>query len=397
MAEAAPTRWWLLANVVLVNVVVTGIGWNYLIMFVPEVTRDLGLALSSWGALWSGIPLGVLLFSLPAGSLADRHGVRASLAAGLVAAAAALALRVVATGLPGMLVSMLVFGLGLALVLATFPKAIAQVFPAAEFGMANGVAQAGVGLGLGSATLLAPLLAAPLGGWRGVSAALAAASIAMAVLWLVSFRGPAITAPAARGATATAAPSLFAVLRIREVRVAAFCYALYMGGYLGAVGYLPTHFTVAQGLSSERAGALMSLGPWSFIAGSLLLPTLSDRLGRRRGVYLPGMLAGGLALFGASLATGLPLAFSIAALGFGTGAVALLFVIPIESEGVGGELAASAVGVITAAGFLGGFLSPLIGMRLVALDAQLGFGFWTLCFVASALLILAVRETGRRR
>ena len=49
-------RWWVLANVVLVNVVVTGIAWNYLIMFVPDVTGDLGLQLSSWGALWSGIP-----------------------------------------------------------------------------------------------------------------------------------------------------------------------------------------------------------------------------------------------------------------------------------------------------------------------------------------------------
>ena len=55
------------------------------------------------------------------------------------------------------------------------------------------------------------------------------------------------------------------------------------------------------------------------------------------------------------------------------------------------------VGLITTAGFLGGFVSPLVGMPLVESNATVGFGFWTACFAASAFLILAVRETGVRR
>lgn len=387
-------RWWVLANVVLVNIVVTGIAWNYLIMFVPDVTGDLGVQLSSWGWLWAGIPLGVLLFSAPAGAFGDRFGVRTALAAGLAVAALSLGARAGAGGLVTMFLAMVGFGLGLALVLSSFPKAIAQVFPTSELGMANGFAQAGVGIGLGSATLVAPWLADPLGGWRGLSAALAVASFAMAVIWFASFRDPQRSA-SDDGPTADA-PSLLEVLRVRQVRLLALCYALYMGGYLGAIGYLPTHLTTTQGLSPEAAGALMSLGPWSFTLGSLILPTLSDRIGRRRLVYLPGMLIGGLALFAASNATGVPLGIAIAGLGLGTGVVGLLFVIPVESGEVGERLAASAVGIITAAGFLGGFLSPLIGMPLVQSNAPLGFGFWALCFAASALLILRVRETGAR-
>ncbi len=387
-------RWWVLANVVLVNVVVTGISWNYLIMFVPDVTGDLGLRLSSWGALWSGIPLGVLLFSAPAGAFGDRFGVRSALAVGLTVAALSVGARVGVGGLVTMFLSMVGFGLGLALILSSFPKAIAQVFPASELGMANGFAQAGVGVGLGSATLLAPWLAGPLGGWRGLSAALSAASLAMAVVWFASFRDPERSADDT-GPVADS-PSLLEVLRVPQVRLVALCYALYMGGYLGAVGYLPTHLTTTQGLSPEAAGALMSLGPWSFTLGSMILPTLSDRIGRRRLVYLPGMLLGGLALFAASNATGVPLGIAIAGLGLGTGVVGLLFVIPVESEGVGERLAGSAVGIITAAGFLGGFISPLVGMPLVQSNASLGFGFWTLCFAASALLILRVKETGTR-
>jgi nitrate/nitrite transporter NarK len=223
---------------------------------------------------------------------------------------------------------------------------------------------------------------------------LAVASLAIAIVWFATVRDPERSGDAEASPSATF--SLLDVLRVRQVRLVALCYALYMGGYLGAVGYLPTHLTTAQGLSPEAAGALMSLGPWSFTVGSMVLPTLSDRVGRRRLVYLPGMLAGGLALFAASLLTGAPLGVSIAILGLGTGVVGLLFVIPVESEGVGDALAASAVGIITAAGFLGGFLSPLIGMPLVQWNTTLGFGFWTACFIASALTILAVRETGRR-
>ena len=140
----------------------------------------------------------------------------------------------------------------------------------------------------------------------------------------------------------------------------------------------------------------MSLGPWSFILGSLLLPTLSDRIGLRRAVYLPGMLVGGLGMFAATLALGTPLALAIVAFGFGTGVVGLLFVITVELEEVGESGAGSAVGVETTAGFLGGFLSPVVGMTLVASVPVLGFGFWLACFVGSAVLILAVRETGSR-
>jgi ACS family hexuronate transporter-like MFS transporter len=167
-----------------------------------------------------------------------------------------------------------------------------------------------------------------------------------------------------------------------------------MGGYLGAVGYLPTHLTTAQALTPEAAGALMSLGPWCFTLGSMVLPTVSDRVGLRRPVYLPGMLFGGACLFAASLVTGAPLGLAIAGLGLGTGVVGLLFVIPVEAEGVGERHAASAVGAITSAGFAGGFLSPLIGMPLVGWSAPVGFGFWALCFAAAALLILRVAETG---
>lgn len=391
MVGSSRRRWWVLTNVLLVNVLVTGVAWNYVIMFVPEIVDDLGLEIADWGTLWSGIPLGVLLFSIPAGAAGDRFGVRSSLGGGLLLAGGALLLRAGATGTVPMFLSMAAFGVALALVMAIFPKAIAEAFPPEQLGMANGVAQAGIGLGIGAAALLAPLAGEAFDGWRGLTQALGFVSLALALLWWASVRDQA-PAETAESTAALGLREITSVLAIREVRIVALCYALYMGGYLGAIGYLPTHLVAANGMSREAAGAMISLGPWSFVVGSLLLPTLSDRLGMRRAVYLAGMLVGGLGLFGAYFATGAALGACIVLLGFGTGVVGLLFVMPVESPEVGASRAGSAIGAATAAGFLGGFLSPLVGMSLIAQNSMIGFGFFASCIIASSVLVLAMRN-----
>ncbi|HSD11232.1 MAG TPA: hypothetical protein VLF14_09620, partial [Candidatus Binatia bacterium] len=52
-------RWWILAAATLANVIVPGIGWNYVIMVVPQLLADLRLDVATWGILWSAISLGV--------------------------------------------------------------------------------------------------------------------------------------------------------------------------------------------------------------------------------------------------------------------------------------------------------------------------------------------------
>ena len=392
--ERPAVRWWVLGCVVAVNVFVTGAAWNYVVMVVPQLLADLELELDAWGTLWSGIPLGVLVFSIPAGALGDRLGVRRTLGAGLVLAGVALLIRANVTGFAAMFAAMVGFGIALSFVLSNFPKAVAGWFPPAELGLANGVSQAGVGFGFEAAVLMTPLVLEPVGGWRPLTELLGYVSVGLAVVWVLTVRDPpSDDGPA--GEPPRLLETFLRVVRVRDVSLLALCYMLYMGGFLGAVGYLPTYFQTDQGMTAAAAGALMSLGAWSFVFGSLLLPTLSDRIGRRRAVYLPGMLIGGLGMFAATVAFGPPL-FGIVAFGFGTGVVGLLFVIPVELQEVGASGAGSAAGVETTAGFLGGFLSPIVGMTLVASVPVLGFGFWLACFVGSAVLILAVRETGSR-
>ena len=391
MAEPAAARWWVLALIAAMSVLAIGAAWNYPVMVVDALLRDLGLEPGDWGTLWAATSLGLAALSVPAGALGDRIGARNALALGLVALAASLGWRTAAASFAGMLASMIGAGAGLGLVLANQPKALAQWFPAAQLGLANGVGQAGVGLGIGCTFWAVPRIVASGTDWRELSGALAVLLGVLALVWWVTTRD---VRPASPGPQAPVLGALVDVASVGDVRWIALCYGLYLGGYLGAIGYLPLHLA-ARGMDATAVGSALALGPWAFLLGSLLLPTLSDRIGKRRPIYVAGMAVGGLALLAAALSVDLALAGSMFALGFSTAAVALLFVIPVELPEVGPERAGSAAGVATTAGFLGGLLSTWIGVQLAQRGAALGFGFWAASLVASAFLILRVRETGK--
>ena len=395
LVERPPYRWWVLANVVLVSVVVPGIAWNYLIMVVPDLLGDLGLQIGQWGVLWAGISLGVLVSSIPAGALGDHFGAQHSVGWGIGLIGLSLLLRATAAGFLTVLFAMVLFGLALGLVFANLAKAIAVWFPPNELGMAYGVNQAGIGLGIGVATLVTPLLLTPLGGWRGLTRLLGYVTLALAAFWLLTVRDRAVVASsnAGRGRVWQA---MGQALAVKELRIVALCSFLFFGGNLGVLGYFPTYLVTIQGMSVQAAGGIATLAPWAFILGAILLPMLSDRLGRRKVVYVGGIFASGLVVFAYAYLLGLPLALAAITLGLVAGAVVLLFVVPIEMEGVGPSLAGSAIGVVNAAGFAGGVLMPLLGMRLVQIRPVLGIGLWAGCFVLSALCFTAIRETGSR-
>jgi NNP family nitrate/nitrite transporter-like MFS transporter len=387
-------RWWILASAVLVNLI-GGSGWNYIIMVVPQVLEDLGLEIGDWGTLWSGIALGVLVFSIPAGVLGDRFGVRRTIGAGVAVGGAALLLRAEVGGFAPMLASMVLYGVSVALVAANLPKTLGLWFPLQQLGFANGVTLAGFGAGQGAAILLTPFVVVHLGGWRELTQLFGYLSFAVAVYWLAVVREPSGTHGTSTGGSPLA--SLGKVLRVRDVRFVAVCYFLYFGGYLGAIGYVPTYFTTVQGMSPERTGFIVSLAAWTFIFGSILLPALSDRIGLRRRVFFGAIFANGIVVFAEAFLLGVPLALASILWGISAGAVGLLFVVPVEMERVGPALAGSAIGVANSAGFLGGAIAPVLGMSLVAVDPLMGFAFFTACYLLSASLFLTIRETGWRR
>ena len=396
MNEAPSTqRWLVLGNVVAMNFVVTGMAWSYVVVIVAPIVEDLGLGLRDWGTLWSGLSLGALLGALPAGALGDRYGVRKVVTLGALAMAGTLALRAVGASFPAVLAAMVLYGVTLSVVSANLPKALGTWFPPEQLGLANGAALGGNGGGQGLAAFAAPLLVGSVGGWRGLTFVLAAAVAALALVWAVCVRDRAL--PAGAPAPGGMLRELFAVLRIREVWLVAATYFFFLAGYLGVVSYLPTYLVQARGLAPAQAGGVLTVVLVSYVVGSLLLPGLSDRIGLRRAVYTPGILLAGLMLFATHAMVGPALVAVAVVWGVAAGAIALVFVVPLELERVGPAFAGSAIGATLLAGFLGGFLSPIAGLALAERSPVSAFLFWAACYAASAFCFWLLPETGSAR
>jgi len=134
----------------------------------PSLVAGFGLTRLQVALIVPSIYLGGLLFSLPGGRLADRLGARPSLLGGLIVGAAGLAVRALAPGFTTFLLCLFLAGIGWSVVNPALGKAIMDLFPAHERGIAMGIKQMGLTLGGIASALVLPRVAASLG-WRAAS------------------------------------------------------------------------------------------------------------------------------------------------------------------------------------------------------------------------------------
>lgn len=386
-------RWWVLFSSTMVFTLGLGMGWTYIIMAVSSVVDDLRLPLTDWGALWAAISFGTLLFAALGGALGDRFGVRRVVGLGLLLMGTTLVMRGSASGFWSMYAWMMLFGVSIALIFPNVPKALGMWFESHELGLANGITIAGYGAGGGLAGVLTPWLINTLGNWRHLSETLGWLVIGLGLLWLFTIRDH-HQPGAEKEQPKSMRQALRHVLKLKDVWLIAACYLLSMGGYLGVIGYAPTYFTNVQGLTAGTAGFVIMLVLWSNMAGSLLFPVLSDKIGLRKIVCVPGLVLAGVFIYLAAYAVGPMLSIVAVLWGFAAGVSPIIFVVPLEMQDVGPEHAGSAVGFALSASYLGGVIMPVIGMRLVALNPVAGFAFWGASFGLSGLVFLLLKETG---
>jgi nitrate/nitrite transporter NarK len=385
----------VLTNTFLIFTVAFGMGWTYIVMLVPTVLQDLDLTITSWGVLWSAISFGTVLCAIIGGVSGDRFGIRLTVGLGVIFMGVFLTLRGTASSFATLYAWMFLFGVALAVTFSNVPKALGMWFPPEEFGFANGATQGGYGAGAGLAMVLTPLLVDSFGGWRNLTYFLGIFTIGLGLLWITTVHDRPTVIPQPRYRMSIR-EALLRVLQVRDVWIVAGCYFLFLGGYIGLIGYAPTYFVTVQGMTAPAAGVVLSIVMWAYVPGTFILPTLSDRVGLRKAFYFPGMLATGIFIFAAAYVLGASLWIVAILWGFMAGAASIAFVVPLEMDGVGPALAGSALGVAVTAGYLGGFIAPLICMSLVDITPVAGFAFGGGCYVLSALLFLLLEETGPR-
>jgi sugar phosphate permease len=153
----------------------------------PHIQREYELGLVEVGLVLAAVNAGAVVTLLPWGLLADRAGERAVLAAGLAAAAVALAGASFAPDLVVLTLALTIAGAAGASVNAASGRAVMSWFAPAQRGFALGIRQTAVPLGGAAAALVLPPVAAA-GGLRAGILVLAAGCLATALAGAAGLR-----------------------------------------------------------------------------------------------------------------------------------------------------------------------------------------------------------------
>lgn len=355
---------------------------------------------------------------IPTGILADRWGPRRLLTAGAAVSAIGTLVFAFAPDIAWAGAGRLLVGASVAVAFVTALKLSSHWFPPHRYALASGLALfMGV---VGGVLAGVPLrLLVESFGWRPVMAVSAALAAALALLaWLrirddPGERGYASYFAGGESHRAETIPMLHGVARVLAYRNS-WLLMLAPIGFSGAVLTFAGLWGVpylrqVHGLDPKSAAAITSIMLVAWALGGPVLGALSERLGRRKPLYVASGLvacAGWAAL--AFAPVGLQAMTAILALtGFASGNIIIGFAWAKESVPI--ELVGTASGVCNMGPLLGGvFLQPGVGWMLdrhwngVAANGvrlydaaawQAGFALMLATVCAAALLIAFARDS----
>ncbi len=390
---ASRRRWYFLG----LGTAIIAIGFGVSIACMPvlfsEITEKLDLSIVQIGVVW-GFGSMAAIFSIPtAGFLADRFGTRRVLAVICLLAGIFGALRGLSDSFTSLTVTSLLFGMVSEALPVVVIKNTSLWFYEQGLGTAQGIITAGVAGGLMAGSMLSATVLSPwLGGWQNVLFFYGAITFLLGIIWFLTVPEP------ARSVNTSKAPeplkSLKHVLSRGNICLIALAMMLFAGSNKGSLGYLPLYLRNSGWTAAGADGALAVLNAAGMIA-AVPFGLLSDRLGLRKSVLIPGLIITALGIGLLWRVTG-PAVWLLAVMAglFRDVIWAVAATMTVETEGIGPEYTGTSVGLVHSVTRIGYVFAPPVGNSLVSIQAGLPFMFWAgLCLVALTVFLFT-RETG---
>ena len=315
--------------------------------------------------------------------LAARVGLKRAYMASWVAMGL-LAFSAITPDFYSMLALRLLFGVGLALMVASSGPLVMQWFKGREVLIINAANTALLSLGV-TISLAGAVPLAEWVGWKTTLTVFSGIGVLGALIW------PA--APLHRDRAATERPGIslrevFGVLRGRTVALLVAADAGIFIQYTALTGWLPTFFNEVRGFALDEAGFLTSILPFVGMFAVLAGGALPMRFSYRSILIFSGLLAilGGLGTY--LLSNQVAIYISVAALGIGSWLyVPALLTIPMRLAGATPERVAVVWGAFMTFSGFGMFVSPLMVGALWDGTGSFFPGF-IVCGVASWALLV---------
>ena len=390
---ASPYRWVILV-IVVVGFMQTHLHRLAFPALIPTFVADLGWTYAAAGTIQTAYFWTYAAAQVPVGVIADRWGSRRV----MLLCMAALTIGTVwfaTTGTyVGSVAARMLVGFGAAAVWVPGFRLVGEWFPPTERGRAAGLISAGGGIGGTLGFVVAPWLASRYG-WRVAYGSMVLPAVATLALIALFVRGGPYATPSAR-APARSLRRVLATPALWPFNLALFAA---FAGYFSFLTFLPAFLVRQLGAGQAEAGLVTSLVTAGTIVGWPLGGLLSDRLGRRRPIFLASQGLSVLsALVFALVVPRLGLAATAAiALASGLAVAGLIVPFVMILELFPSALAATATGVANTACFVGVMVLPIALGRIA--DVTGGFEAASLVIAAAhglgLLSGLAMRETGR--
>ena len=394
--QTYPFRWVVLALMFL-SLFAATIAMQCMPPLFSEITEQIPLTKAQMGTIMGVITLASLFFAPIGGALSDKLGARWAFGIAAIIVALSGAYRYVAGSVTDLIICMFLVGAGMAMYAPNFPKALGNWFPKKDLALANGISISGMGIGGAVAMATAKSVLSPtFGGWRSTMLVLGGGVLLVATLWMVIYRDRPV-----EGAAQQKKPNVFKnfkdVLKVRDIWLIAIYYGLNMISLLAVITLLPI---TLEERGVAKSGEMVGIMMGATVVFNILGGMLSDRVGKRKPFLLICAVIFGLCVLGFANFTGTALLVVLIIAGAAMGTIApVLMSVPVEMERIGTALAGSAVGFIFMLGNTGGFVGPVVAGRMMDMsDSSLpGFIFIAAALIVSALFIIPMKETGRKR
>jgi len=372
---------WLILALLFGTSVVTYIDRVNISVTARQMMPAFGLTEQEMGWVFSAFVVGYALFQIPGGWLADRLGARVVLMGALIwwSVCTALTAFVAASPLAEMIgiVGALLFvrfalGLGEAVALPSFNRAVANWMPPDSRGLGIGIAIGGIGLG----SALTPPLAAWVmvnWGWQTVFYLSAAVGLVMGLLWWTLARDRPDQHPWAHHSAALTdsewsdrGPTHFWRSLFKQPTIWWLVCSYSCLGYVAYVylSWFYLYLVNVRGFDALQGGLYASAPFWAILIGCPLGGWATDRWSARQGVARGRLLAGmsGMAGAGCAIAAGAFADSSLVAIAsLSIGAGCLYFAVGAywaSTSDLSKAHAGALSGLMNTGANLGGALSP---------------------------------------
>lgn len=364
-----PTR---IENALLLSMGGVGYGalmfvWFSLPASLSPIIDALGLTGTQAGVLVGAIPLMYIPLGLFSGLVIDRVGARLGIGVGIALTGLGQLGRAGVAEFPTMLAFTLVMGVGATGLTFGLPKLAAELYPSGFVGRAASVYLILSYVGSASTFALGRSVLVPaLGGWRALFFVSGCVTVAIAAVWMIISwyvpPGKHETDHSGAFSIRSVTTDVRAVFAHRDLRLLVLLGTMYLFVLHGLQGWLVTLFE-ARGFDPGLAGGVTAVLIAGQVVGVLVVPAIAEQYDRTKttlvgcGVFA-ALGVGGL-FFQPTVV--LLLTIPVAVIGFGMGGLApLIRSIPVELDGIGPTLTATAVGLVFAVGEIGGFLGPVL-------------------------------------